>query len=56
MAAQGLALLVLSSDAEEVAGLSHRCLVMDRGRVAQRFDGGADVAALMAATASGAVA
>lgn len=52
MAAQGLALLILSSDAEEVAGLSHRVLVMDRGRIAQRFENGADVAALMAATAS----
>jgi ribose transport system ATP-binding protein len=53
MAAQGLALLVLSSDAEEIAGLSHRALVMDRGRIARVFDAGADVPALMAATASG---
>lgn len=52
MAARGVALLVLSSDAEEIAGLSHRALVMDRGRIAKRFDHGADVAALMAATAS----
>ena len=51
MAARGLALLVLSSDAEEIAGLSHRALVMDRGRIARRFDRGADVPALMAATA-----
>ena len=56
MAAQGLALLVLSSDAEEIAGLSHRALVMDRGRIARHFDEGADVPALMAATASGAAA
>jgi ribose transport system ATP-binding protein len=56
MAAQGLALLVLSSDAEEIAGLSHRALVMDRGRIARRFDQGADVAALIAATWSGAAA
>lgn len=56
MAEQGLALLVLSSDAEEIAGLSHRALVMDRGRIARRFDEGADVPALMAATASGAAA
>jgi ribose transport system ATP-binding protein len=56
MASQGLALLVLSSDAEEIAGLSHRAVVMDRGRIARRFDHGADVPALMAATATGAAA
>ena len=32
--AQGLAILLVSSDFEEVAGLCHRALVLDRGRVA----------------------
>ncbi|MGQ0567343.1 MAG: sugar ABC transporter ATP-binding protein [Gemmobacter sp.] len=54
IAAQGLAILVLSSDAEEVSGLSHRAMVMDRGRILRRFDGGAQAADLMAATAAAA--
>jgi ribose transport system ATP-binding protein len=32
--AEGLAVLLVSSDFEEVAGLSHRALVFDRGRIA----------------------
>lgn len=32
LADQGLAVLVLSSDAEEIAGLSDRSFVIDRGR------------------------
>lgn len=51
-AAQGLAILVLSSDAEEIAGLCDRSLVMNRGRIVGRFDADADTATLMAATAS----
>lgn len=50
-AAEGLAILVLSSDAEEIAGLCDRSLVMNRGRIVRKFDSGADVSALMAATA-----
>ena len=30
---RGLAVLLISSDFEEVAGMSHRALVFDRGRV-----------------------
>ncbi|WP_246660518.1 sugar ABC transporter ATP-binding protein [Nitratireductor sp. XY-223] len=50
-AAQGLTVLVLSSDAEEIAGLCDRSLVLNRGRVVQRFGRGADASALLAATA-----
>jgi ribose transport system ATP-binding protein len=52
IAGQGMAILVLSSDAEEIAGLCHRALVIDRGRIVGRFEDGADVADLMAATAA----
>jgi ribose transport system ATP-binding protein len=52
-AAEGLAILVLSSDAEEVAGLSDRAMVMNRGRIVKAFEAGADAAMLMAATATG---
>jgi ribose transport system ATP-binding protein len=47
---QGLALLVISSDAEEVAGLSDRMLVLERGRCVGRFAHGATAADLLAAT------
>ena len=49
LAARGFAVLVLSSDVEEVAGISDRALVLDRGRVARRFEGRASPAELMAA-------
>ncbi|MEQ8656679.1 MAG: sugar ABC transporter ATP-binding protein [Hyphomicrobiales bacterium] len=52
-AAEGLAILVLSSDAEEIAGLCDRSMVMNRGRIVGRFDAGADTNTLMAATANG---
>jgi ribose transport system ATP-binding protein len=52
LADRGFAVLVLSSDVEEVAGLSDRSLVLDRGAIAGRFDGGAKPTALMAATSS----
>jgi ribose transport system ATP-binding protein len=51
LADEGLALLVLSSDVEEVAGLCDRSLVIDRGRIAGAFPRGAPASALMAATA-----
>ena len=38
LADRGLAILVLSSDVEEVAGISDRSLVLDRGRIVGRFD------------------
>ncbi len=50
LADDGFAVLVLSSDVEEIAGLSDRSLVLDRGRVVGRFDRGTTPAALMAAT------
>jgi ribose transport system ATP-binding protein len=50
LADRGLAVLVLSSDVEEVAGISDRAVVLDRGRVVGRFDHGTPPATLMAAT------
>ena len=50
-ARDGLAILVLSSDVEEIAGLCDRSLVIDRGRVVATFPAGTDASALMAATA-----
>jgi ribose transport system ATP-binding protein len=52
LADRGFAVLVLSSDVEEIAGMSDRSLVLDRGRIGGRFDGGAMTATLMAATSS----
>ena len=50
LARDGLGILVLSSDVEEVAGLSDRALVIDRGRIVGEFPRGTDPATLMAAT------
>lgn len=50
LARRGFAVLVLSSDVEEVAGLSDRSIVIDRGSVVGAFERGATPAALMAAT------
>ncbi len=52
LAAKGFAILVLSSDVEEIAGLSDRSIVLDRGRVVGRFDVNTPPATLMAATES----
>jgi ribose transport system ATP-binding protein len=52
LADRGFAVLVLSSDVEEVAGVSDRSVVLDRGAIAGRFEGGAVPTALMAATSS----
>jgi ribose transport system ATP-binding protein len=49
---RGFAIVVLSSDVEEIAGLADRSLVLDRGRVVGRFDAVTDPASLMAATAA----
>ena len=38
LAARGTAILVVSSELEEVIGLSHRVLVMRRGRIVDEFD------------------
>ena len=44
---QGLAVLLVSSDAEEVAGVCDRAIVLDRGRVSGRFAGGRSPAKLL---------
>jgi ABC-type sugar transport system ATPase subunit len=38
LAAQGMAVLVISSELEEVLGLAHRVLVMRRGRIVAQYD------------------
>ncbi|WEK52011.1 MAG: sugar ABC transporter ATP-binding protein [Candidatus Kaistia colombiensis] len=50
LANRGYAVLILSSDVEEVAGISDRSLVLDRGRIVGQFERGAKPAELMAAT------
>ncbi len=50
-ARSGLAVLVLSSDVEEIAGLSDRSLVIDRGRILAEFNSGATANDLMSASA-----
>ncbi len=52
LADRGLAVLVVSSDVEEVAGIGDRSIVLDRGQVVGRFDKGTPPATLMAATAN----
>ncbi len=49
---QGLAVLLVSSDAEEVAGVCDRSIVLDRGRISGRFAGGARPADLLHAPAA----
>jgi ABC-type sugar transport system ATPase subunit len=39
LAADGLGVLLISSELEEVLGLSHRVLVMRDGRIVAEFDG-----------------
>lgn len=51
LADEGLAVLVLSSDAEEIAGLSDRSFVIDRGQLVAEFTRGVTAGELMAATA-----
>ncbi|PUB10378.1 sugar ABC transporter ATP-binding protein [Yoonia sediminilitoris] len=50
-AREGLAILVLSSDVEEIAGLSDRSMVIDRGRIIETFEAGAAPSDLMSASA-----
>ncbi len=50
LAEEGLTILVLSSDVEEVAGLSDRSLVIERGIIAGEFPRGTEASVLMAAT------
>jgi len=56
LARDGLAILVLSSDVEEIAGLCDRMLVIDRGSIAAEFPAGTDAGTLMHATTTGAAA
>jgi len=49
-AREGLAILVLSSDVEEIAGLSDRSMVIDRGRIIETFEAGATPGDLMSAS------
>jgi ABC-type sugar transport system ATPase subunit len=55
LAAQGLAIVLISSELDEVLRLSHRILVLRRGRLAGEFAGGAaDKETILAASAGGA--
>ncbi len=51
---KGLAVLLISSDFEEVAGICHRALIFDRGRVTAELDRGELSLARLTALASGA--
>jgi ABC-type sugar transport system ATPase subunit len=54
LAEQGLAVLLISSEVEEVLGLSHRVLVVRAGRIVGEFDGGdADEETVMRAAFGG---
>ena len=54
LAAEGLGILFVTSDLEEVMSLSDRILVMSNGRITGEFQGGqADEAAIVAASAVG---
>ncbi len=48
LAARGVAVLMASSEVEEVLGLAHRVLVMRDGRVAGEFPRGASAADVLA--------
>jgi len=54
LAAEGLGVLLISSDAEEILGLAHRVLVMRAGRIAAEFRGEAMTEAAVLAAAFGA--
>jgi ABC-type sugar transport system ATPase subunit len=54
LAAEGLGVLLISSDAEEILGLAHRVLVMRAGRIAAEFRGEAMTEAAILAAAFGA--
>jgi ABC-type sugar transport system ATPase subunit len=53
-AAEGLGVLLISSDAEEILGLAHRVLVMRAGRIAAEFRGEAMTEAAILGAAFGA--
>lgn len=54
LAAEGLGVLLISSDAEEILGLAHRVLVMRAGRIAAELHGEAMTEAAILAAAFGA--
>ncbi|HJX99565.1 MAG TPA: sugar ABC transporter ATP-binding protein [Streptosporangiaceae bacterium] len=54
LAAEGLGVLLISSDAEEILGLAHRVLVMRAGRIAAELRGEAMTEAAILAAAFGA--
>ena len=54
LAAEGLGVLLISSDAEEILGLAHRVLVMRAGRIAAEFRGEDMTEAAILAAAFGA--
>ena len=54
LAARGLGVLLISSDAEEILGLAHRVLVMRAGRIAAEFRGEAMTEAAILGAAFGA--
>ena len=54
LAAGGLGVLLISSDAEEILGLAHRVLVMRAGRIAAEFSGEAMTEAAILGAAFGA--
>ena len=54
LAADGLGVLLISSDAEEILGLAHRVLVMRAGRIAAEFRGEAMTEAAILGAAFGA--
>ena len=54
LAAEGLGVLLISSDAEEILGLAHRVLVMRAGRIAAEFRGDAMTEAAILGAAFGA--
>jgi len=53
LAAEGLGILFVTSDLEEVMSLSDRILVMSNGRITGQFDAAADEASIVAASAVG---
>jgi rhamnose transport system ATP-binding protein len=54
LATEGLGVLLISSDAEEILGLAHRVLVMRAGRIAAEFSGEAMTEAAILGAAFGA--
>ena len=54
LAAEGLGVLLISSDAEEILGLAHRVLVMRAGRIAAELRGAAMTEGAILAAAFGA--